>query len=212
MRVLFRRQSAAPAQVTPLFATPLIDRMLGIATPRYLAAMREYVLSLEQRDRGRIVTNFGGWHSSGDFFEQQVDIVQQLASEVLRVAAEMSYQQIRGSFPDCVADVSFFGGSWANISRNGDYNKPHNHPGPVWSGVFYVSLGQRDPEPPDNGWIEFMDPRGGNLHSSKVRIDPRPGQILLFPAWLQHYVNPFRGKGERISIAFNTKAEILPAS
>ena len=212
MRVVFRRQTAPAAQVTPLFVTPLIDRMLSIATPAFLSAMREHVLAMEKSDRGRNVSNFGGWHSSGDFFDQQAEIVQLLATEVLKLAAEMSYLQIRGSFPDCVADVSFFGGSWANISRNGDYNKPHNHPGPIWSGVFYVSLGQRDPEPPDNGWIEFIDPRGSNIFGKKVRIDPKPGQVLLFPSWLHHYVNPFRGKGERISIAFNTTAEINPAA
>ena len=42
--------------------------------------------------------------------------------------------------------------------------------------------------------------------------NPKPGQVLLFPSWLHHYVNPFRGKGERISIAFNTTAEINPAA
>jgi uncharacterized protein (TIGR02466 family) len=212
MRVVFQRQSAPAPSVTPIFVTPMIDRMLDIATPDFLATLRAHVLSMEQRDRGRNVSNFGGWHSSDNFFDQQVDVVQKLGVEVLKIAAEMSYMQIRRNFPDCVADVAFFGGSWANISRNGDFNKPHNHPGPVWSGVFYVSLGQRDPEPVDNGWIEFLDPRASNPYGTKVRIDPKPGQVLLFPAWLHHYVNPFRGKGERISIAFNTTAEIHPAA
>ena len=109
MRVVFRRQTAPAAQVTPLFVTPLIDRMLSIATPAFLSAMREHVLAMEKSDRGRNVSNFGGWHSSGDFFDQQAEIVQLLATEVLKLAAEMSYLQIRGSFPDCVADVSFIG-------------------------------------------------------------------------------------------------------
>ncbi len=27
--------------------------------------------------------------------------------------------------------------------------------------------------------------------------------MIMFPAWLNHFVHPFFGKGERISIAFN---------
>lgn len=212
MRVVFRRKTAPKAAITPLFVTPLIDRKLDIATPDFIAAIKQYVLDLEKVDKGRQVSNFGGWHSSDDFFSGKAEIVQKLGNALLQLAAEMSYDQISETYPDCLIDVSFFGGSWANISRNGDYNKPHNHPGTVWSGVFYVSLGNRDKQPADNGWIEFMDPRPGNIYASKVRIAPQEGQALLFPSWLYHYVNPFRGTGERISIAFNTKAEIFPAA
>jgi uncharacterized protein (TIGR02466 family) len=193
-----------------VFATPLIDRQLPIATPEFLAAMRDYVLAMEQRDSGKQVSNAGGWHSTETFFDQKDEIVQLLGIEILKVAAEMTYLRVRPTIGACAADVAFEGGSWANVSRDGDYNKPHNHPGTIWSGVFYVSLGERDPEPSDNGAIEFMDPRGANVHGSKLRIQPKPGELLLFPSWLHHYVNPFKGKGERISIAFNTSAEVRP--
>ncbi|MCZ6839887.1 MAG: putative 2OG-Fe(II) oxygenase [Alphaproteobacteria bacterium] len=33
---------------------------------------------------------------------------------------------------------------------------------------------------------------------------------LIFPAWLKHYVNPYHGDGERISIAFNIVVLDLP--
>ena len=32
----------------------------------------------------------------------------------------------------------------------------------------------------------------------------------MFPGWLNHFVNPFKGTGERISIAFNLDVEIDP--
>ncbi|MET1027552.1 MAG: 2OG-Fe(II) oxygenase family protein [Dongiaceae bacterium] len=213
MRVIFRQKSAPPTgAVSNIFATPLINRNLAIATPDFLAELRRHILNLERIDRGRTLSNFGGWHSSEDFFSQNDGIVQNLAAEILKVAAEMSYEQTRSSYPTCAIDVRFDGGSWANVSRHGDYNKPHSHPGVVWSGVFYVSLGDRDPEPRDNGCIEFIDPRPGNIFATKFRIDPKPGQLLLFPSWLYHYVNPFRGGGERISVAFNTNVEVHPAA
>ena len=36
------------------------------------------------------------------------------------------------------------------------------------------------------------------------------GLLLMFPSWLNHFVNPFMGGGERISIAFNLDAEVIP--
>ena len=36
-------------------------------------------------------------------------------------------------------------------------------------------------------------------------IQPAAGEMLLFPSWLRHGVLPFRGSGERISIAFNLR-------
>jgi hypothetical protein len=32
--------------------------------------------------------------------------------------------------------------------------------------------------------------------------------MLVFPSWLYHWVMPFRGHGERISIAFNAMIEM----
>jgi hypothetical protein len=33
----------------------------------------------------------------------------------------------------------------------------------------------------------------------------------MWPAWLNHYVNPFSGKGERISITFNLDNGVVAA-
>jgi hypothetical protein len=36
-----------------------------------------------------------------------------------------------------------------------------------------------------------------------IPFSPATGHLLIFPAWLEHRVEPFEGAGERISIAFN---------
>jgi hypothetical protein len=41
-------------------------------------------------------------------------------------------------------------------------------------------------------------------------ILPRPGDYYVFPAWQPHSVAPFRGEGDRWSIAFNVVA--VPAA
>lgn len=207
------RRSEAPKEGPDLiFATPLLNRRLAIATPDFIARVKAYVLDLRTRDKGVTLSNFGSWHSSGDLFATKDETMTRLADALLAAVAEMSYFQVRDSQPDCTIEAAFAGGAWANVSRDGDFNKPHTHPGVIWSGVFYVDPGERDPEPPDNGNIEFMDPRPANLHGLKRVIRPVAGQVVVFPSWLVHYVNPFRGRGERISIAFNANARIAPPS
>ena len=52
----------------------------------------------------------------------------------------------------------------------------------------------------------------GNPFGQTVSVPPRPGLMVLFPSWLYHWVNPFYGEGERISVAFNVRAEAIKAS
>ena len=44
-------------------------------------------------------------------------------------------------------------------------------------------------------------------HQSVLRhrliVAPEPGMLVMFPSWLEHWVTPYRGKGQRISVAFN---------
>jgi Putative 2OG-Fe(II) oxygenase len=39
-----------------------------------------------------------------------------------------------------------------------------------------------------------------------IPFAPAAGQLLIFPAWLEHRVARFDGTGDRISIAFNATA------
>ncbi len=80
----------------------------------------------------------------------------------------------------------------------------------VWSGVVYVDMGDPDAVPADNAYIAFVDPRPANIHATTLQIRPEAGLLLMFPAWLPHYVNPYKGKGTRISIAFNVTIEVQP--
>jgi Putative 2OG-Fe(II) oxygenase len=43
----------------------------------------------------------------------------------------------------------------------------------------------------------------GEPFGQKLVIKPEPGMIVIFPSWMYHFVNPFHGDGERISVAFN---------
>lgn len=107
--------------------------------------------------------------------------------------------------------------SWANINRFGDYHDLHNHPHAYLSGTYYVRMPQhyeklksrKDVRP---GRITFYDPRGA-VNMTAIRddpnieaeftLEPRPGLVLLWPAFLHHFVHPNLSKQPRVSISFN---------
>ena len=99
------------------------------------------------------------------------------------------------------------------MNRAGDRNVLHCHPGCFVSATYYV----RVPEHIKGGEIVFRDPRGPAVamyetpgielawvgNGVGIPFSPATGHLLIFPAWLEHGVEPFEGAGERISIAFN---------
>lgn len=107
--------------------------------------------------------------------------------------------------PDPVFDLD----SWANVHDRGGFNFLHMHDGCLISGCFYVQA------PPGSAGLRFRDPRPGVLNSyakgpgpnanADVDIAPDPGMLVIFPHWLEHYVEPHESDAPRISIAFNAK-------
>jgi uncharacterized protein (TIGR02466 family) len=103
---------------------------------------------------------------------------------------------------------------WLNVNAYRDLNKCHTHPHSILSGSFYVET------PKNCGSIVFRHPYHSiiemfwNNHTLKYNkfnstiweFFPSEGQLLIFPSWLEHYVEPnMNEKKERISISFNLK-------
>lgn len=119
--------------------------------------------------------------------------------------------------------------AWANVNRFGDYHDYHNHPRAYLSGTYYVRMParqeplelRRDARP---GRITLYDPRA-TVNMTAIRGDPyvepeytvmpEPGLILMWPAFVNHFVHPNLSKEHRISVSFNVMLqwsdEYLPA-
>jgi uncharacterized protein (TIGR02466 family) len=119
------------------------------------------------------------------------------------------------------------GEGWVNINPQHGFNVPHDHPGYTWSGVYYVSLPEKQEAESRSGAIELLDPRTNvsamatdiarkSLYFSPKRtLNPKNGMILIFPSYLRHWVYPNEEDQDRISMAFNfkfwPKSEPVPA-
>lgn len=88
-------------------------------------------------------------------------------------------------------------GFWLNAMPPGSSTSRHDHAehDELLSGVYYVTA------PPDSGDICFSN------EPFRIRVTPAPGMLLLFPPTLLHWVEPHRGAGLRLSVAFNLGPE-----
>lgn len=98
---------------------------------------------------------------------------------------------------------------WANVLAPGAGHRVHSHPNNFLSGVYYLATG------PGMNTINFHDPRPQTgiirppvseltaENTDQVVVTVADGDLLLFPAYLQHSVDAHGGGGERVSVSFN---------
>ena len=98
---------------------------------------------------------------------------------------------------------------WLNVQREGDYNPTHTHGG-SFTGVLYLRVPPQNSGERVDGQLCFHGPEEWQIQTFRTGMAhyvlPVPGDFYVFPAWQPHSVAPFRGEGERWSLAFNVVA------
>ena len=200
---------SARAGVIPLFSTWIYESREG---PEHLNQDLEQLVRVLMQDErnGARRTNCGGWHYAFDLFKRTEPVVLELRS-ILEQHAQGFLNHFR--LEQRKRQDRFRIEGWINVNRAGDRNLLHCHPGSFLSGVYYVKV----PHGMSGGQVLFRDPRGPAVAMYEapqielpwvgtgvgIPFSPVTGLLLLFPAWLEHRVEPFAGDGERISVAFN---------
>jgi tetratricopeptide (TPR) repeat protein len=103
-----------------------------------------------------------------------------------------------------------FSGSWSVRLRSGGRHSNHVHPLGWISSAFYIALppkGANDPD--DAGWLTLGEPDDKlQLDLGPWRkIEPKVGQLVLFPSWMWHGTVPF-AEGERLTVAFDVRPPV----
>jgi uncharacterized protein (TIGR02466 family) len=196
-----------------LFTTPVEHHRVEVNAEE-LAAARDYLLELRGAGPGERRSNRGGWHSQGNLFDPSEHRQFPFLSKAVTDAVLAYFHEAMGF----EGELAFTLTGWAVINGPGDTNAPHNHPRSLLSGAFYLQV----PEGMRGGEIVFMDPRfNANAYGSAemrrlglcppwdrtvVSHMPTPGDLLIFPSWLMHYVERFEADAadaQRIVISFN---------
>jgi uncharacterized protein (TIGR02466 family) len=182
------------------FPTPIYIKDIG--SPTFNQKLEQDIIAWSNRDKGIQRTNVNGWHSDSNMadlseYKELVDLLFQAQREIYK-------EEHLDSEP-------FLGNMWANINPPGGFNRTHIHPNSLWSGVYYVKT------PKNCGHLKLEDPRSVSLMTRprqvpgeqpsrlwrEVHYEPIAGRLIMFPAWLNHCVDPNQSNDIRISVSFN---------
>ena len=101
---------------------------------------------------------------------------------------------------------------WVVKQLKNEYNPIHYHDGQL-SGVGYLKIPKnmnqnktiKNKKLRTNGTIDFINGQRNFLSESIYNLNPKVGDLLLFPNYLMHTAYPFNIDAERRSFSFNVK-------
>lgn len=148
----------------------------------------------------RIISNRGGWQSHDLRLNdhQEFNEVSDVINNKIAEFNNSINPQFKSRLDNC----------WININDRNNFNTSHIHPFALFSGVLYIAA---DENAGDLVFYNTFHPwkyspienYGSQLFHSRVTYKPRTGMLVIFPAWLEHSVDPSNSDNNRISIAFN---------
>lgn len=97
-----------------------------------------------------------------------------------------------------------FAGSWSVRLGGSGFHVSHVHPQGWISSALYIVLPEGLGGENRAGWLQVGEPPATLQTGLKATaaIEPKLGQLVLFPSWMWHGTRPFAA-GERISVAFD---------
>ena len=163
--------------------------------------VKSYAYERMKTDKGRKLTNQGGWQSTdilpGDC--EDIDALVRLLDDEMNQCAKQV-----GLKPVEIYNI------WININPPNTYNTLHHHQDAVFSGVYYVDADENQGnilfERNDNAEYHIPDSMIDNLTyftSSRARYAGKTNGLYIFPGWLKHQVEANKSTKDRISISFN---------
>jgi|688.fasta_scaffold1087911_1 uncharacterized protein (TIGR02466 family) len=156
---------------------------------------------IKSQDNGKVMSNFGGWQSSfynGDSISKYkqikglVDVIESSVKEIFKIWG--------------IEKDNVLKNIWFNVNSSGNFNLPHTHPGTLFSGTYYVDCDD------NSGKIVFLRqdaqehylPHTYNEYTHKTySFLPKPKDVVFFPSYMGHYVEPNQSKIKRVSVAFD---------
>jgi uncharacterized protein (TIGR02466 family) len=170
----------------------------GFKLPNYGSFNTElikFAYWLKNSSKGKKRSNFLGWQSHDYIFEEYKELLHPLIDKL----DEISFG-IAEEFSERTKAPLNIDSMWLNINSQYSYNAHHVHSGQL-SGVYYVRV------PENCGRLILVNP-ASRSETSRIRVKnygltPESGACIIFPSWLEHYVEPNENTEDRISISFN---------
>lgn len=167
-------------------------------------AIMDYFLSLEAENNGRVISNQGGFQTN-DLIKGSCialdDVINKTRVHIESLSDRLGFANLE------ISNV------WGNVNRKHCYNGVHVHSNAIVSAVYYVKA------EPDQGDLVFIRDKYPaeyirkfyrtyeNEHNRlEMRHTPKTGDLILFPAWVEHSVSANKTDMPRVSFAMNIDA------
>jgi len=182
-----------PIETKTYWATPIwfsrIESVNNKDLIRYILNKQATTVKITPR------SNRGGWQSHKNLFEE-IEL-NELCVEIWNVCHEL--------WPLVIDYGIKFKQMWAAINKINNWNVIHNHGGNHISGGYYLRV------PENSGRIVFRDPAAMRVNSitnlfhegELCEYQPKEHDLIMWPAYLGHFVEPSKSEEDRIMISFN---------
>lgn len=144
-------------------------------------------------------SNRMGWNSSATIFNEPSFLP---LAKACHDAFDHAFSEMK-----VLESIKYKLSAWANVHTRGGFNVAHFHGGALLCGAFYLAA------PQGSGGLKFHDPRIGAAVSpfsgdapnngGAATFQPKTGNLIVFPNWLQHSVEPHESDEIRVCIAMN---------
>ena len=151
----------------------------------------------EMKKENVVKSNRGGWQS--DLYKPEGEF-EPLVKEITEFCKYLPLDIKQIHIPQL----------WVNVNKKGNWNIIHQHGQYDLSGTYYVKV------PKDSGRLVFRDPRpaaiGNKFFVNRFdkgefkNVNVMEGMLGIWPAYLDHFVEPSDTDEERISISFDIVA------
>ena len=178
-----------------IFQTPIWH--LNILNEKYNDDLKNIILQKSEQIPSVRKTNNGGWQSDDIKNEK---IFKPLFVKIGEVMQNLQFK---------VKDV-LMAQAWCNVNFKNNWNVIHNHGQYNFSAVYFVQ------KPKESGELFFRDPRAGltafwgdwadqiyKMYGQNAILSRNfmKGDLIIFPGYLDHFVEPSQSDEPRISIA-----------
>lgn len=155
----------------------------------------DYILNLKKEDNPQ-KSMVNGYHTKEDILKDNNKFIQEFKN-IIQHNAESYY----GKKFSANTRMS----AWGMIYGPDSYSVPHGHTHTDLSSAYYCKV----PNDMVGGNLSLMDPRPAAkmdvrfADDSILNIKPVEGHGIIFPGWLEHFVEPHKSSGYRICITTN---------
>ena len=182
---------------TPYWHTMIWDFMRSERSISFNEDFTGWIQGQMEKNKSVKKSNRGGWQSD----------LQKPEGEFAPLVKEI--KEFCSHLPLDIKEI-FIPQLWVNVNKRGDWNTIHQHGAYHLAGTYYVKV------PKDSGRIVFRDPRPSAIGNVFVNsrfdkgefknVNIMEGLLMIWPSYLDHFVEPSQTDEERISISFDIVA------